>query len=77
MIIVGGANSSNSLELYNNIRQFCPSIFIEDIHLYRETLQRESLIVTPNTKIGITAGASTRKEELLELKALIEKDIKE
>ncbi len=74
MIIVGGANSSNSLELYNNVKRYCPSIFIEDIYLYRETLQRENLTITPTTRVGITAGASTRKEELVELKELIEKD---
>lgn len=74
MIVVGGANSSNSLELYNNVKKHCPSIFIEDIYSYRDALQKENLKVSPTTKVGITAGASTRKEELLELKELIEKE---
>ena len=74
MIVVGGANSSNSLELYNNVRNYCPSIFIEDIYSYKEVLKSNNIIINPNSRIGITAGASTRKEELVELKGLIEKD---
>ena len=74
MIVIGGANSSNSRELYNNIKNYCPSIFIEDINTYKAALIDNNLTITENTKVGITAGASTRKEELLELKQLIEKD---
>lgn len=74
MIVVGGANSSNSLELYNNVSTFCPSIFIEDIHTYKEALKEKNIEIKPNFKVGITAGASTRKEELIELKNLIESD---
>ncbi|MBE5738734.1 MAG: 4-hydroxy-3-methylbut-2-enyl diphosphate reductase [Clostridiales bacterium] len=74
MIVVGGANSSNSIELYNNVNSICPSVFIEDIAKYRDAIAEKGLVITANTRVGITAGASTRKEELLELKALIEKD---
>ena len=74
MIVVGGANSSNSLELFNNVNNYCPSIFIEDIHTYKETLSTNKISITNTSKVGITAGASTRKEELIELKELIEKD---
>ncbi len=72
MIVVGGTNSSNSIELFNNVKGYCPSIFIEDIHTYKESLKNNGLTINANTKVGITAGASTRKEELLELKNLIE-----
>ena len=75
MIVVGGANSSNSLELYNNVNSICPSIFIEDISTYKDKLNENGIELTKNLKIGITAGASTRKEELIELKELIEKDL--
>ena len=74
IIVVGGANSSNSLELYNNVSGYCPSVFIEDIHTYREALEKANLNISPDSNIGITAGASTRKEELVELKEIIEKD---
>lgn len=75
MIVVGGLNSSNSLELFNNLNSICPSIFIEDISLYLVALKEKGIKISPETKIGITAGASTRKEELLELKKLIENDL--
>lgn len=74
MFVVGGANSSNSLELYNNVKNYCTSVFIEDIYLYNDALEKDNIKITNNTRIGITAGASTRKEELTELKTLIEKD---
>lgn len=75
MIVVGGANSSNSLELYKNINMITPSIFIEDIKTYKEALNKKGLTISKDTKLGITAGASTRKEELFELKKLIENDL--
>ena len=51
-----------------------PSIFIENISEYKEALQDADIVLTQGTKIGITAGASTLKQELIDLKALIEKD---
>lgn len=75
MIVVGGAKSSNSLELYNNVNTACPSIFIEDIHTYKQALYEKGLTITPSTKVGITAGASTMKSELFELKKMIEIDL--
>ena len=75
MIVVGGVNSSNSLELFKNVSSVCPSIFIEDVKTYKEALLSKKLSITPKTSIGITAGASTRKEELIELKNLIEQDL--
>jgi 4-hydroxy-3-methylbut-2-enyl diphosphate reductase len=76
MIVVGGANSSNSMELYNNVNTICPSVFIEDIHTYKDALKAKGLTITPATRVGITAGASTMKSELYELKKLIEDNIK-
>ena len=75
MIVVGGKNSSNSLELFKNMKSICPSIFIEDINFYKEALIESDLTISKETKVGITAGASTRKEELVMLKELIEKDL--
>ena len=74
MIVVGGKNSSNSKELYKHMSSICPSIFIEDINTYRQELQNANIAIAKDTKIGITAGASTMKEELQNLKQLIEKD---
>lgn len=75
MIVVGGLNSSNSLELYNNMSAICPSIFIEDINKYKDALKEKGLTIAPTTKVGITAGASTMREELIELKSLIEQEL--
>jgi 4-hydroxy-3-methylbut-2-enyl diphosphate reductase len=76
MIVVGGSNSSNSIELFKNVSSICPSIFIEDIYSYKDALKDAGLEITRQTRVGITAGASTRKEELVELKKLIENDLK-
>ena len=76
MIVVGGKNSSNSKELYNNMSSVCPSVFVEDVNNYKKELELKGIKITPNTKVGLTAGASTQKEELTVLKQLIEKDLK-
>lgn len=71
MIVVGGKNSSNTKELFKNVSSYCPSIFIEDINTFSKELKNNNISINKNTVIGITAGASTLKEELTELKNLI------
>lgn len=75
MIVVGGKNSSNSLELFKNMQTICKSIFIEDINDYKSELENANIAINKTTKIGITAGASTNRAELEKLKQLIEKDL--
>ena len=73
MIVIGGKNSSNSKELFNNVNNIVRSYFIEspfDI----VTLISENKI-SKNQKIGITAGASTMKEDILKTKELIENNL--
>lgn len=72
MIVVGGKNSSNSLELFNNISSFTKAIFIEDINTWHDELIAHGYEFNKDTIIGLTAGASTLKEELISLKQLIE-----
>ncbi len=74
MIVVGGKNSSNTKELYNNLSTVCPSIFIEDIYSYKDALKNAGINITKDSIIGLTAGASTMREELLSLKKVIERD---
>lgn len=76
MIVVGGKNSSNTKELYNNIKDICPTIFIDNIYNYKQELTRNHVSLKPANKVGITAGASTMKEELEELKRIILEDYK-
>lgn len=71
MIVVGGKHSSNSIELYKNLKEICQSIFIEDINEVFEELNKNNITINNNTKIGITAGASTDKAELIALKNML------
>lgn len=71
MIVVGGKNSSNSIELYKNVQKYCRTIFLEDINLVYEELNNNNIVLNKNMKIGLTAGASTLKEELYNLKYLL------
>lgn len=71
MIVVGGKNSSNSIELFNNVKNYTNTIFIEDINDWFSELEKNNFKFNKNTKIGITAGASTLKEDLTRLKKLI------
>ena len=74
MIVVGGKNSSNSIELFNNIKKHTNTIFIEDIHDWKTELQTQNIPYNNTTRFGLTAGASTLKDELIELKNLIENE---
>lgn len=77
MIVVGGANSSNTAELFANVKNYCTSIFLENIYDFKKAFKENNLMVTKNTKIGLTAGASTMKSELETLKTLLEDFVKE
>lgn len=68
VLVVGGKNSSNTQELYKNLLSHTNAIFIEDISTWKQELDKRLIALTPELKIGITAGASTLKEELFELK---------
>ena len=69
MIVVGGKHSSNSVELYNNVSTYVKSIFVETEDECIETLQKENLLPNIfNIRVGITAGASTEKEVLENIK---------
>lgn len=76
MIVVGGKNSSNTKELFENVKQITKAIFLENIFDYKTELKNNNISLSKNIKIGLTAGASTDKEELETLKILIENDIK-
>ena len=54
MLVVGGKNSSNTKKLYELCKQKCEKTFL--IENYREIPYK---YIDKNTKIGITAGAST------------------
>ena len=62
MLVVGSKSSSNTTELYNNLKNICTTVFIDDINNYKQILKNENITFSKNTKIGITAGASTDPE---------------
>jgi len=56
MIVIGGAHSSNTAKLYDICKKFCPqAVWIER----PSDLDELKFIITPHTKVGIAAGAST------------------
>ena len=56
MIIIGGKNSSNTKELYNLSKIYCENTYL--IQNYKDI----SFNINKDMKIGIMAGASTRKK---------------
>lgn len=71
MIVVGSKNSSNTKELFEYLHKICPTIYLEDIKNWKQEFKKNNVKITATSKIGITAGASTIKNELFELKNLI------
>jgi len=70
MVVIGGKNSSNSTELYKNINSIKLTYFVENKDEVIKLLEENKL--NTNQKIGITAGASTLKEDIYEIKDIIE-----
>ncbi len=71
MIVVGGKNSSNTTELFNGLKTITNTLFLEDINNFEQTLAENNVTLHKDIKIGLTAGASTMKEELETLKIKI------
>lgn len=74
MIVIGGKNSSNSRELFNNINRIKETYFIEEPNSVIALVKNNAL--KKGQKIGITAGASTMKEDILKVKTLLENSLK-
>ena len=77
MIVVGGKNSSNTTELYNGLKPITTTIFIEDINLAINEIEASGITLSKDTKIGLTAGASTLRSELETLKEILLNKLKE
>ena len=77
MFVVGGKNSSNTTELFNNVKNFTNAFFIENINDWKNVLASNNITLTKNLKIGWTAGASTMREDLADLKKQIETELEE
>lgn len=74
MVVIGGKNSSNTKELFLKLAQTKPTFWIENVQEAKTLVDEKKL--TNDMKIGITAGASTLKEDVVELKNELEKILK-
>lgn len=72
MFVVGSKTSNNTTELFNNLIKVKPTFFLENIEDWQDVLKQNNFTINKNTKVGITAGASTNPEELVALKSNIE-----
>ncbi|NCB48048.1 MAG: hypothetical protein EOM55_00230 [Clostridia bacterium] len=70
MFVVGGKNSSNTKELFDNVSKHTKAYFVENINEVKDCLKEIKL--SSKTKIGLTGGASTMIEELIEIKEYLE-----
>lgn len=66
MIVVGGKNSSNSVELFNNLLKIKKSYFVEGLDDVKKLAEENTF--SSDDYIGLTGGASTVMDELLEIK---------
>lgn len=70
MIVIGGKNSSNTKELFNECSKVCKSYFFSEIEEFYEFIKTQKFKLSD--KIGFTGGASTMKEQILEYSNLLE-----
>lgn len=71
MIVVGGKNSSNTKELFNNVSTYTTSFFVESIDDVKVLIKDKKIV--KGDYIGLTGGASTIIEELNEIRDYIVK----
>ena len=72
MIVIGGKNSSNTNKLYEISKSLC-----EKTYLVESAGECGSIRVGKNTKVGITAGASTPDSIIEEVKTKMSEEIKD
>ena len=70
MIVVGGKNSSNTKELFNNLKMLKTCFLVENLNDVKELVKAGNFVNIQS--IGLTGGASTVVEELEDIKAFLE-----
>ena len=70
MFVIGGENSSNTEELFQRCKSVTESYKFSDINLFFDWCMKSN--INKNTKIGLTGGASTPKNEIIDYKNLLE-----
>ncbi|MBQ3869420.1 MAG: bifunctional 4-hydroxy-3-methylbut-2-enyl diphosphate reductase/30S ribosomal protein S1 [Clostridia bacterium] len=72
MIVIGGRNSSNTNKLFDISKGLC-----DKTYLVENADECESIRIGKNTKVGITAGASTPDSIIEEVKTKMSEEIKD
>ena len=70
MFVIGGKNSSNTKELFNECNNVCKSYFFSEIDEFYDFIKKQKY--TSKTKIGFTGGASTSKSQIDEFANILE-----
>lgn len=73
MLVIGGKNSSNTKELFNNVSSYIQAYFVQNLQEVKELIKNKKFLNC--FSIGLTAGASTTMEELLEIKNFLTKNL--
>ena len=71
MIVVGGKNSSNTKEIFNNLKEKINCFLVENLNDVNDLVNAGKFAYIQ--KIGLTGGASTVSEELEEIKEFLER----
>ena len=72
MVVIGGKNSSNTNKLYSIAGEYCPNTY-----LIESADECRAIKVGKNSKVGITAGASTPDSIIEEVKTIMSEEIKD
>ena len=72
MVVIGGKNSSNTNKLYSIAGEVC-----RDTYLIERAEECKAIKVGKNSKVGITAGASTPDSIIEEVKTIMSEEIKD
>lgn len=72
MVVIGGKNSSNTNKLYSIAEKVC-----RDTYLIERAEECKAIKVGKNSKVGITAGASTPDSIIEEVKTIMSEEIKD
>ena len=70
MLVIGGSNSSNTRELFYLLKKVCPTFFVETKEDIYNLIKQKKVI--SGQYIGLTAGASTTKEEIINIKKILD-----
>lgn len=72
MVVIGGKNSSNTTKLYSISRKVCPRTY-----LVEQAEECRNIRTGKNSKVGITAGASTPDSIIEEVKTIMSEETKD